>query len=308
MEEVYGQLRLDRERRTAEVTEGESVIRLRSGDAKSLRGVETLLISAGVTAFFGLNRFPDLRTVRYDGSADIFGFRESLEWLAERPEDDEDFLRRLATDMLAAPPISGTLTAVVAPRMTPPHAMARWDRLLEAIDDLAACSNGRQDSSRQNVILCRSYAQWKRLEYAFYLGFGVSETPYPPETARCYKAEACFSPEEQAVYALALMQGHSYQAFYTADGPCGYTNLREKASYLTYLRKQLRWEDTEAFTRDLGRLLDAGLLTAGNVPAAVDLLTRARLPEATAFLLDQSARHWPRTGGARDSLDAEFEL
>ena len=44
--------------------------------------------------------------------------------------------------------------------------------------------------------------------------------------------------------------------------------------------------------------------------AAVDLLLRSRLTEATAFLLDYCNRRWPReTAGAdTDFLDAEFAL
>ena len=58
------------------------------------------------------------------------------------------------------------------------------------------------------------------------------------------------------------------------------------------------------------QLADLGFLDQDNCRAAVDLLLRSRLTEATAFLLDYCNRRWPReTAGAdTDFLDAEFAL
>lgn len=300
-----GALSIDLERRTAAVAGQAPVVRVPADAAPALREVETLVIPAHVRAFWGLNRFERLRVVSYEGDADVFGFQEGLAWLAEKAGDPDALLHRLFTDLLAAPPAAGSLTAIVAPRMQPLHAALGWQPLLDAIDDLAACSNGRQDSSRQNICLCRSFAQLKRLEYAQYMGLGVSPAPYPADIAAQYRPEVRFSGAEQLLYALALLQGHSYQEFYTADGPHGYTNLRSKAAYIAYLQSGLVWADTADFQRGLDRLLDAGLLVRENFSAAVDLLLDAGLTAATAYLLDCGARRgWSRAAG----LDEEFAL
>lgn len=300
-----GALSINPERRTAAVTGREPVVRVPADAAPALREVETLLIPAHVRAFWGLNRFEHLRVVSYEGDADVFGFREGLAWLAEKAGDPDALLHRLFTDLLAAPPAAGSLTAVIMPQVIPLHAAPGWQPLLDAINDLAECSNGRQDSSRQNICLCRSFAHLKRLEYAQYIGFSVSQTPYSADIAKYYRPEARFSGAEQLFYALALLQGHSYQEFYTADGPHGYTNLRSKAAYIAYLQRGLVWADTADFQQGLGRLLDAGLLVRENFSAAVDLLLDAGLTAATAYLLDCGARRgWSRTAG----LDEEFAL
>ena len=68
--------------------------------------------------------------------------------------------------------------------------------------------------------------------------------------------------------------------------------------------------DADALRRQLLQLADLGFLDQDNCRAAVDLLLRSRLTEATAFLLDYCNRRWPReTAGAdTDFLDAEFAL
>ena len=68
--------------------------------------------------------------------------------------------------------------------------------------------------------------------------------------------------------------------------------------------------DNDALRRQLLHLADMGFLDQDNCRAAVDLLLRSRLTEATAFLLDYCNRRWPReTAGAdTDFLDAEFAL
>ena len=300
-----GPLTLDPARRRAAVASPDAVIRVRKEDAAALAEVETLVIPGHVRTFLGLSRFPALRVVSYDGDADVFGFGEGAAWLAEKAADPDGLMQRLATNMLAAPPISGALTAVIAPHVPPLHAAPSWRRLLDAIHELAECSNGRQDSSRQNVCLCRSFAQLKQLEYAQYMGFALSEIPYPEETASLYVPENCFSPREQLVCALSLPQAPFYQEVYTADGPHGYTSLRTKDACVASLQKRLVLTDGETLPGELARLLDAGLLNQNNYPAAVDLLLEAGLPAATAWLLEQGER---RGWSHRQTLDEEFAL
>ena len=219
------------------------------------------MIPPDVDAFYGLNRFENLRIVEYGGTADVFAFQDSLDWLSEKLADEEAFLFRLATNAIGARPISPALTAIAAPRMRPIHAMVHWDCLMAALDERAANGTVRQDTSRENIFLCQGYAQLKRLEYAFYLGFSLEEEGYAPEIGACYRQEDRFTGEERLIYALAL-------------------------------------------------LADLGFLDQDNCRAAVDLLLRSRLTEATAFLLDYCNRRWPReTAGAdTDFLDAEFAL
>lgn len=257
--------------------------------------VERLEIPSGVTAFWGLNRFPNLRTVFYDGAADVFGWGESLEWLGEKAGDDDAFLQRLFTDVLGAPPIAPSLLAITAPHMTPIQALPGYWPLLRSMDELVSRCNTRQDSSRQNGILSRSYAQLRRLAYAMELGRAAAGGDWPgyPEAER-------FSPEEQLVYALALVEGHSYQAFYTGEGPFGYCHTRSKKTYLPFLRQLITLEDTEQFRRQLEQLMDWGVLTEQNLSAALEWTLRHGLTETTAFLL---ARRKKPAG-----LEEEFAL
>ena len=69
-------------------------------------------------------------------------------------------------------------------------------------------------------------------------------------------------------------------------------------------------EAGDALRRQLLQLADLGFLDQDNCRAAVDLLLRSRLTEATAFLLDYCNLRSPReTAGAdTDFLDAEFAL
>ena len=188
--------------------------------------------------------------------------------------------------------------------------MDHWDELLAVLDDRAIHSNTRQDASRENIFLCISYAQLKRLEYASYLGFSLAGDRYDPDTAAFYRPESRFTGEERLLYALSLLRGHSYQEFYTAGGANGYDQMRPKARYLDYLRKNLALTDSDDLRRQLLKLIELGFLNRDNHQAAVEMLLRARLTEATAFLLDEGNLRWPRepdSGGA-DFFDAEFQL
>lgn len=301
-------LRLEGSR--AEVLADGPVVRVSAKAVPALRGVETLVIPPEVEAFYGLNRFEGLRVVEYGGTSDVFALQESLTWLAEQAADEEAFLFRLATNIIGSRPITPALIAVTAPHMRPPHAMDHWDELLAVLDDRAIHSNTRQDASRENIFLCISYAQLKRLEYASYLGFSLAGDRYDSDTAAFYRPESRFTGEERLLYALSLLRGHSYQEFYTAGGANGYDQMRPKARYLDYLRKNLALTDSDDLRRQLLKLMELGFLDRDNHQAAVEMLLRARLTEATAFLLDEGNRRWPResdSGGA-DFFDAEFQL
>ncbi len=114
--------------------------------------------------------------------------------------------------------------------MRPIHAMVHWDCLMAALDERAANGTVRQDTSRENIFLCQGYAQLKRLEYAFYLGFSLEEEGYAPEIGACYRQEDRFTGEERLIYALALLRGHSIRsstptAAPTTSGTCGPRNI-----------------------------------------------------------------------------------
>ena len=223
------------------------VARVSAKAVPALRGVEILVIPPDVDAFCGLNRFENLRIVEYGGTADVFAFQDSLDWLSEKLADEEAFLFRLATNAIGARPISPALTAIAAPRMRPIHAMVHWDCLMAALDERAANGTVRQDTSRENIFLCQGYAQLKRLEYAFYLGFSLEEEGYAPEIGACYRQEDRFTGEERLIYALALLRGHSYQEFYTNGGTNDFRHMRPKEHYLEHLRRNLALTQTWAF-------------------------------------------------------------
>ncbi|HJB32902.1 hypothetical protein [uncultured Oscillibacter sp.] len=289
---------------------GGPVVRISARAVPALRGVEVLVIPPEVEAFYGLNRFENLRVVEYGGTADVFAFQDSLDWLTEKLADEEAFLFRLATNAIGARPISPALTAITAPHMRPIHTLAHWEPLMAALDERAANGTVRQDTSRENIFLCQGYAQLKRLEYAFYVGRSLAEAPYSPGIDACYRPEDRFTGEERLIYALALLRGHSYQEFYTNGGANDYRHMRPKAHYLDYLRQNLSLADNDALRRQLLHLADLGFLDQDNCRAAVDLLLRSRLTEATAFLLDYCNRRWPRQArdAGADFLDTEFAL
>ena len=232
------------------------VARVSAKAVPALRGVEILVIPPDVDAFYGLNRFENLRIVEYGGTADVFAFQDSLDWLSEKLADEEAFLFRLATNAIGARPISPALTAIAAPRMRPIHAMVHWDCLMAALDERAANGTVRQDTSRENIFLCQGYAQLKRLEYAFYLGFSLEEEGYAPEIGACYRQEDRFTGEERLIYALALLRGHSYQEFYTNGGTNDFRHMRPKEHYLEHLRRNLALTDNDALRRQLLQLAD----------------------------------------------------
>ena len=68
------------------------VARVSAKAVPALRGVEILVIPPDVDAFYGLNRFENLRIVEYGGTADVFAFQDSLDWLSEKLADEEGSL------------------------------------------------------------------------------------------------------------------------------------------------------------------------------------------------------------------------
>ena len=68
------------------------VARVSAKAVPALRGVEILVIPPEVDAFYGLNRFENLRIVEYGGTADVFAFQDSLDWLSEKLADEEGSL------------------------------------------------------------------------------------------------------------------------------------------------------------------------------------------------------------------------
>ena len=63
---------------------GGPVVRISARAVPALRGVEVLVIPPEVEAFYGLNRFENLRVVEYSGTADVFAFQDTLDWLSEK--------------------------------------------------------------------------------------------------------------------------------------------------------------------------------------------------------------------------------
>ena len=287
----------------ATVISSDPSARLSPGDP-ALADVETLVIPEQIRGFSGIGLLPALRTVVCRSTGDVLGLEEGLSWLAGGLQNSDVLLHRLATNMLAAPPAAAGLTAIIGPGLVPVQAIPGYGALLDAIEDLAACSNGRQDSARQNICLCRSYTALKHLEYAFSMGYSTADVPYPEATARLYRPQDRLTPSQQVLYALALGLGHSCEAFYTADGPHGFHHMRTPETYLSYLRAGFVPSDTPQLQSLLKRLWSAGILGPGNRTAAVELLTAFRLTEATAFFL----RLCGPSGRKSASLAEEFAL
>lgn len=289
---------------TARVVSPDRLVRI--GDLPGLREVRRLAVPAHVETLFGLERFQHLQVLRYDGSADLLGFRELLDWLTAPAGNDEKFLTRVATAMRAGRPISDDLMVIIAPHMVPPHALESWDRLMELFDDVVSRSNGY---GRQDVCLCAlNCGQLKRLEYALYMGFALAEKEYPPSVARWYPPSRRFSGEDRLWYGLSTLSGRSYREFYAVKGEHDYRHIQTKDAYIAFLRKRLPLADTRAFQDMLDRLMDLGVLSSDNFQAALDLALERQLSETIAFLLERGrSRLCPAAGGV-DALDAEFEL
>jgi hypothetical protein len=302
--ERWGALELNG--KTAVVLSGQRVVTV-SRDTP-LAGVEELIVPADVDTLYGINRFDDLRVLRYAGSADLLGLQESLHWLGEKGNDNYQFLNRVSTNLLAFRPIAETLVAIDAPNMMPIQGLPAWPGLMALLEDSINpnCGFYRQDDSRQNAILCNTYAQLKRLEWVFAMGHSMTGARSPAEIERAYPAEDRLTAEEQIYYAIALMQGHSYRDFYSIEGEHSYVHLKTKAAYVKYLRDIPAWNNTEKFEKMLRRMIALGLITDGNRQAALDLLVSHGLTEATAILLNNGGR--PPAADDLSFLDEEFSL
>lgn len=123
----------------------------------------------------------------------------------------------------------------------------------------------------------------KRLEYAFYMGLSPEEGQYDPEIAACYRPGGPLHRRGAADLRAGPAAGHSYQEFYTNGGTNDFRHMRPKEHYLEHLRRNLALTDNDALRRQLLQLADLGFLDQDNCRAAVDLLLRSRLTEATAF-------------------------
>ncbi len=300
--------------RTAAVKAPGRTVSIPTEAVPALREIDTLVIPETVELFQGLNRFENLKEIRYDGEADVFGFQENLNWLTEKAGDDALIRKRMTTSMFAASPVSGALMAIVAPRMVPLHAMRNWMRLLELFDDIAArcVGYGTQDLRVSTL----SYAQMKRFEYALYMGYAISPRTYPERIARYYLPESQFTGEDRIYYALALLQGHSYREFNDVRGSHDYGLIKSKPTYLAHLRTLVAKEDTEPFRRALETMLELGAISETNYQTAVELPLRAHLTQAAAFLLQYADRHPALRGQAGNHetatdfefLDEEFRL
>ena len=154
--------------------------------------------------------------------------------------------------------------------MVPPHALERWDRLMELFDDVVSRSNGY---GRQDVCLCAlNCGQLKRLEYALYMGFALAEKEYPPSVARWYPPSRRFSGEDRLWYGLSTLSGRSYREFYAVKGEHDYRHIQTKDAYIAFLRKRLPLADTRAFQNMLDRLLDLVIRVASGELTAAERL------------------------------------
>lgn len=306
---------LIREGGKAEVKAEYDTFRFKKGDVDDLKGIEYLVIHKNAAEFTGLNFFTDLKAVRYDGEKDIFGFEETVGWLTEKGFTSVDFLKRIATNQIAFRPITPKLIAFITPNMKPIHAYSSWREMLNGII-YALCPNEgygfyRQDDSRQNAILCNAYSQLKRLEWAFYMGFCAHREEYPDETAAFYSEDMRLSPEQQIIYALALLGGYSYREFYSTTGEryCGIMADREE--YLGTLRKEVRLKQGEELCDALRLLIGCGIITRENLHAAVDMMIKEDITDAAAVLLEYGGQQGLIAGEKKsgaDLIDDEFDL
>lgn len=265
-----------------ELTNRERVVRL--APLPGAAEVEKLTIGPEVETIYGLEQFTALRTLIYRGSGDLLGFGELLAWLNKPARSDEIFLTRLATNLRASRPLSAYLTVFDAPHMPKPYELPDWEALLARCDDVIERSNGY---GRQDVCLCTlTCGQLKQMEYALRL---KRELP----------------PRLRVLYGLAVEGGLNWREFYALRGAHDYRHLRTVEGLAAYLER-LPLADDSNLRQRLETLLRTGLLEQEERGAAVELVQRRGLTEATAFLLDYGSRHGD--GAAFLDLDTEFAL
>ena len=263
--------------------------------------MEELTVPAHVTALYGLGALPRLRSLRYEGRADLLGLGELLAWLAGGAGDDARFLTRIAMDLRSGAPLPPELMVFSAPRMVPFFALDDYGRLLELMEDVIERSAGY---GRQEVCLCALCGgQLKQLEYAPHMGFAAAPEAYPPEIAALYPPEHRFSGEERVLYGLSVLAGLSYRDFYALWGDHAYSHIRSKDRYTAFLKKALPLEDGAALQDRLEQLAELGVLDRASYAGAMELLLSRRLTDAVAFLVERGRRL-----GAAADLETEFSL
>lgn len=266
---------------------------LRKGLKRS--GIRTLDLPASLRSFSGLDQFPDLRIIRYEGREDVFSFAEPLGWLGKNSEDLNSFTQRLAANLAAFRPVSRALCAVVAPHMPPIQAGEGFKTLMAGLEEwlkiLQELGGNRQDGSWDYVILCRSYTLFRHLQWCFGLGRSISAAPYDPAVEAGYGPEPRFSPEEQLALILATAQGHSYEDFTGIWGDRRVSLMRDGQDYAEIRRRELRWRDDETFQTQLQALLEDGLITAANYAALLEQLTAHRLTASTSLAIRWGSRN-----------------
>ena len=283
----------------AEVTAPEAVVRL--VPAPGWEAVEGLTVPAHVTALYGLGALPRLRSLRYEGRADLLGLGELLAWLAGGAGDDARFLTRIAMDLRSGAPLPPELMVFSAPRMVPFFTLDDYGRLLELMEDVIERSAGY---GRQDVCLCALCGgRLKQLEYALCLGYAATPADYEADIAALYSPDRRFSGQERLLYGLSVLEGLSYRDFYALQGDHAYGHLRSMDRYAAFLRQKLPLTDGPQLHARLERLLELGVLDRAGCPEAVELLLSRRLTEAAALLLDRG-----RQLGAAADPDAEFSL
>ena len=198
----------------------------------------------------------------------------------EKLADEEAFLR-LATNAIGARPISPALTAIAAPRMRPIHALAHWDCLMAAPDERAATApSGRTPPGR--ISLCQGWRPVEAAGIRLLSGFLPGRGPVRSGDRRLLPAGGPLHRRGAADLRAGPAAGHSYQSFYTNGGTNDFRFAAQGALSDIYARI-CPWRITTLLRRQLLQLADLGFLDQDNCRAAVDLLLRSRLTEATAF-------------------------
>ncbi len=293
--EILPGLVVDRNEKHAYVRPGISSVIVIPNTGNRLEEIRTLDLPETVLSFSGLEQFPNLRRIRYDGASDVFSLEEPVSWMGKDSDKLDVFATKLATNLLAFRPIPTSLCAIIAPHMLPVQAGHGWKKLIGALEDRlysAETAGGiRQDASREHVIICRSYTIFKHLQYAFSLGRAISTVPYAAEAEAAYAREEILKPKEQVDMLLAMGQNHGYEELSGVNGDRRVEVMKELPIYADYLGNEISWQDNERFQRMLLELLDDGLITGNNYPAVLDQLAAHRMTASTALLIRCCAKH-----------------
>ena len=279
----------------ASVRPGLTAMVLSPPKGTDLSGIRTLTLPESMESFAGIEKFRNLRLIRYDGTAEVFSFEEPLLWLSRNSDDLDAFAGRLATNLIAFRPVTPALCAIVAPNMPPIQAGEGWKRLMNALEYRVKTSEEagglRQDGSREHVIIFRSYTIFRHLQWCFSLGRAISPEPFSAEADAVYAREPSLSPEEQLYLLISAVQGHDYEEFVGITGDRRVVLMRDVQLYADERRREIRWRDDETFQKQLLTLLEDGLVTPVNYPALLDLLTRHRMPGSTALAIRFGSAH-----------------